>query len=83
MKLILEERGINTTHMVADDMLSNHEDFKSEKTIVENTAKKMVLMFLSCRSSTVNSTQLNVFGGKPKFIPECTQIFLFPDSDQL
>ena len=34
MKLILEERGINTTKLVADDMrkiLSQHEDFKNEK----------------------------------------------------
>lgn len=39
MKAILEERGINTSQMVKDDMriiLSNHEDFKTEKTIVEH-----------------------------------------------
>lgn len=43
MKLILEERGINTSTMVADDMrivLSNHEDFRNEKTIVEKYCEK-------------------------------------------
>ena len=38
MKQILEERGINTSSMKADDMrtvLSFHEDFQSEKTLVE------------------------------------------------
>ena len=39
MKMILEERGTNTTNMNADDMrvvLANHEDFRNEKTIVEH-----------------------------------------------
>ena len=39
MKMVLEERGINTRRMNADDMrvvLSNHEDFRTEKTIVEH-----------------------------------------------
>ena len=39
MKKVLEERGINTATMVADDMrtvLANHEDFRTEKTVVEN-----------------------------------------------
>ena len=39
MKAILEERGINTSAMVADDMrvvLANHFDFVNEKTIVEH-----------------------------------------------
>ena len=39
MKKVLEERGINTATMVADDMrtvLANHEDFCTEKTVVEN-----------------------------------------------
>ena len=38
-KMVLEERGINTRKMNADDMrvvLSNHEDFRTEKTIVEH-----------------------------------------------
>ena len=38
MKKILEERGINTNRMKADDMrtvLSFHDDFQNEKTIVE------------------------------------------------
>lgn len=34
MKAILEERGINTTNMVAADMLSQHHDFQNEKTII-------------------------------------------------
>ena len=39
MKRVLEERGINTSRMLADDMrivLSFHEDFRKEKTIVEH-----------------------------------------------
>ena len=39
MKKILEERGIRTSTLVADDMrtiLSCHDDFKNEKTIVEH-----------------------------------------------
>ena len=38
MKMILEERGINTATMKADDMrivLSCHDDFRTEKTLVE------------------------------------------------
>ena len=38
MKMILEERGINTSSMKADDMrtvLSFHDDFRTEKTLVE------------------------------------------------
>ena len=39
MKRVLEERGINTERMRADDMrivLANHEDFHSETTLVES-----------------------------------------------
>ena len=39
MKRVLEERGINTSRMVGEDMrtvLSWHDDFKNEKTIVEH-----------------------------------------------
>ena len=39
MKQVLEERGINTARMVAEDMrtvLSWHDDFRKEKTIVEH-----------------------------------------------
>ena len=39
MKRVLQERGINTATMVADDMrtvLANHEDFRTEKTLVEH-----------------------------------------------
>ena len=39
LRTILKERGINTQNMLADDMrvvLSNHEDFANEKTIVEH-----------------------------------------------
>ena len=38
MKMVLEERGINTSRMNADNMrivLANHEDFRTEKTLVE------------------------------------------------
>ena len=37
MKRVLQERGINTATMVADDMrtvLANHDDFRTEKTLV-------------------------------------------------
>ena len=39
MKMVLQERGINTKRMNADDMrvvLSNHENFLTERTIVEH-----------------------------------------------
>ena len=39
MKRVLEERGINTSRMLADDMrivLSFHDDFRNEETIVEH-----------------------------------------------
>ncbi len=39
MKQVLEERGINTATLLGPDMkiiLANHDDFKSEKTILEN-----------------------------------------------
>ena len=39
MRQVLEERGINTAHMKGDDMrtvLANHEDFRTEKTLVEH-----------------------------------------------
>ena len=39
MKRILEERGINTQTLKGDDMrviLANHDDFRDEKTVVEN-----------------------------------------------
>ena len=39
MKMVLEERGINTSRMNADDMrvvLSYHDDFRNKKTIVEH-----------------------------------------------
>ena len=45
---VLEERGINTERMLADDMrvvLANHEDFRTEKTLVEH--------FLQQRGHTV------------------------------
>ena len=38
MRKVLEERGVNTTTLRADDMrkiLSNHDDFQNEKTIFE------------------------------------------------
>ena len=38
MMKVLEERGVNTTTLRADDMrkiLSNHDDFRNEKTILE------------------------------------------------
>lgn len=51
MKIVLEERGINASRMVADNMrtlLSRHEDFRTEKTIVEHylIEKGHVVMFI-------------------------------------
>ena len=43
IKKVLEERGINTSSLIADDMrtiLSNHEDFGTEQTIVEHFLEK-------------------------------------------
>lgn len=39
MRQVLEERGINTERMKAEDLrtvLANHEDFRTEKTVIEN-----------------------------------------------
>ena len=43
MKRVLEERRISTLWMLAADMrvvLANHDDFRSEKTVVENLLRK-------------------------------------------
>ena len=43
MKKVLEERGVNTATLKADDMweiLANHADFASEKTKVEHLLEK-------------------------------------------
>ena len=39
IKLILEERGVDTTKMKAADMLGNHHDFKHENTALEHVIK--------------------------------------------
>ena len=51
MRKVLEERGINTTTLRADDMrkiLSNHDDFRNEKTILErfliNRGHKVIMI---------------------------------------
>ena len=49
--MVLEERGINTVRMNADDMrvvLSNNEDFRTEKTLVENflEARNHIVLFI-------------------------------------
>lgn len=51
MKMVLEERGINTSHMNADDMrivLSNHDDFRTDKTKVEHHLENRghIVMFI-------------------------------------
>ena len=49
MKQVLEERGINTGTLKADDMqviLANHDDFRAEKTIIEH--------FLSSRGHRIH-----------------------------
>ena len=57
LRTILHERGINTERMLADDMrvvLSNHDDFASELTIVEHYLKSHGHLFFFCQNFTVN-----------------------------
>ena len=55
LRTILRERGINTERMLADDMrvvLSNHEDFATEKTILEHYLKGLLREFGGKQCST-------------------------------
>ena len=54
---IPRERGINTERMLADDMrvvLSNHEDFSTEKTILEHYLEKEDTLHTFYPSSIAN-----------------------------
>lgn len=56
MKRILEERGINTFTLKADDMriiLANHDDFRNEKTVVERFFLDQATTFILYQSFTV------------------------------
>ena len=62
MKKTLEERGVNTDRMKADDMrtvLSFHEDFKNEKTLVDKyiTDKGHKCLFLPKFHCEINPTK--------------------------
>ena len=68
MKAVLEERGVNTERMKADDMrtvLSFHDDFVNEQTMVE---KLRATSASTCLSSIVNATPSKRSGDKPKRI---------------
>ena len=60
MKMILEERGINTSSMKADDMkivLSFHDDFRTEKTLVEkfliDEGHKVIFLKFHCELNPI------------------------------
>lgn len=72
MKQVLEERGINTATLKGADMriiLANHEDFRTEKTIVEHffAGRHRPVHFIA------NSTPSKGFGGKQRNIHEPTR----------
>ena len=65
MKLILEERGIDTVRWTAKEMraeLASHEDFRDEKTVVEKAVEEGVTSAFSYPSSIVNLTPLKEYG---------------------
>ena len=79
MKQILEERGINTTRMVADDMrtvLLWYDDFWNEKTIVEHylNGRGHIVMFVSKFYCELNTIRLSKFGDKRKCTAASTLI---------
>lgn len=56
MKKILEERGINTSSMKTDDMrtvISFHDDFRDEKTLVEKGHKCLFLPKFHCELNPI------------------------------
>lgn len=77
MKKVLEERGISTTTLVADDtreILSNHHDLATEKTIMENSFgirgyTGVVLPKFHCELNPIERVW-----GKPRYRQELTQI---------
>ena len=65
MKLVLEERGVDTTKMKAADMalvLGNHHDFKQEKTALEHVVKRKGHYCIFYQSSIANLTLLRGYG---------------------
>ena len=68
-KQVLEERSINTTHMVAEDLrtvLSWHNDFRNEKTIVEHYLNGRGHLVMFVPNFIANLIPLSEFGDKRK-----------------
>ena len=77
LKTILRERGINTERMLADDMrvvLSNREDFATEKTILEHYLEERghIAHFLPKFHCELNAIER--VWGRQRFIVALTQI---------
>ena len=75
MRKVLEERGINTSCMLADNMrivLSFHEDFRNEKTIVEHYLMEGVVFLLSSTRTSSHCSWHNIH--THSFTPQCTQL---------
>ncbi len=79
MNKVLEERGINTACMLAEDMqtvLSFHDDFQNEKTIVELSLSDRGHIVMFVPKFHLRLTPLSVFGDKQKYTVACIQISL-------
>ena len=79
MKMVLEERGINIVRMNADNMrvvLFNHEDFRTEKILVENflEARNHIVLFIPKFHCKLNP--IGGYGGRQKYLHVHTQISL-------
>lgn len=82
MKLVLQERGIDTDRMKAADMplvLGNHDDFKFEKTASRSIFyEREVIEYCSSRSSTANLIPLRarVWGKAQRYTCQALQLYL-------
>ena len=59
MKLVLQERGVDTRGLNAEKMreiLSNHEDFKKQKTIIEELVQSVDILVFFSLNFIANST---------------------------
>ena len=86
MKRVLEERGINTSKMSGDDMrivLANHDDFKTEKTIVKHLLNQRghVVLFIPKFHCELNPIER--VWGQAKVFTTHIQISLLYDSARL
>ena len=80
MRKVLEERGINTSYMLADNMrivLSFHEDFRNEKTIVEHYLMEGDIKLCLFLNFIVNWILLREFGDRQKCTVECISTLHF------